>query len=96
MHPAPGKPGRAPSALSAHRLYDLSKAPSFASVQVCQEPTEPQMLLTMHLSETETQTYAVKRDSIRADVVRFARKGGQRFAQIVGTDGRILDVLETK
>lgn len=54
------------------------------------------MLLTMHLSETETQTYATARDSIRADALRFARKQGQRFAQIVGTDGRILDILEAR
>jgi hypothetical protein len=52
------------------------------------------LLLTLNLSETETQTYASKRESIRADALRFARKRGQRFAQIVGTDGRILDVLE--
>lgn len=52
------------------------------------------MLLTMNLSETETQTYASKRDSIRADVLRLATQQGRRFAQIVGTDGRILDVLE--
>lgn len=52
------------------------------------------MLLTMHLSATETQTYATQRDSIRADALRFAQKKGQRFAQIVGVDGRILDVLE--
>lgn len=53
------------------------------------------LLLTMHLSESETQAYAAKRESIRADALRFARKRGQRFAQIVGVDGRILDVLET-
>lgn len=52
------------------------------------------LLLTMHLTESETQAYAVKRSVIRADALRLARKRGQRFAQIVGVDGRILDVLE--
>lgn len=52
------------------------------------------LLLTMHLSDSETLAYATKRDMIRADALRAARKRGQRFAQIVGVDGRILDVLE--
>jgi hypothetical protein len=52
------------------------------------------MLLTMHLSESETKAYATKRDAIRAAALRLARKRGQRFAQIVGAHGRILDVLE--
>lgn len=54
------------------------------------------LLLTMHLSESETLTYASRRDAIRADALRLARKAGQRFAQIVGTDGRIFDVLEAR
>jgi hypothetical protein len=52
------------------------------------------MLLTMHLTDTETLTYATQRTLIRADAIRLARKGGRRFAQIVSVDGRILDVLE--
>jgi hypothetical protein len=54
------------------------------------------MLLTMHLTDNETQAYAIKRASIQADALRLARKRGQRFAQIVGVDGRILDVLEAR
>jgi hypothetical protein len=52
------------------------------------------LLLTMHLSDSETKAYASMRDSIRADALRFARKQNQRFAQIVDANGRILDVLE--
>jgi hypothetical protein len=52
------------------------------------------MLMTVHLSETETLAYATLRAAIRSDALRRARKGGQRFVQIVGVDGRIRDVLE--
>lgn len=54
------------------------------------------MLLTMHLSDNETQAYAAQRTVIRADALRLARKSGQRFAQIVSADGRILDILEAR
>lgn len=53
------------------------------------------MLITMHLSESETAGY---RGDVRVGVRRLAhttaRKMGKRFAQIVGADGRILDVIE--
>jgi hypothetical protein len=52
------------------------------------------MLLTMHLTDTETQAYATQRALIRDAALRTAKKQGRRFAQIVGVDGRILDVLE--
>lgn len=54
------------------------------------------MLLTMNLTETETQAYATRRATIRGEALRLARKTGRRFAQIVGVDGRILDVLEAQ
>jgi hypothetical protein len=54
------------------------------------------MLLTMNLSESETLAYASKREMIRSDALRTAKKQGRRFAQIVGVDGRILDVLEAR
>lgn len=52
------------------------------------------MLLTMNLSESETKAYARIRDAVRTDALKRAYKLGRRFAQIVGVDGRILDVLE--
>ena len=54
------------------------------------------MLLTMNLNDNETQAYAARRATIRGEALRLARKAGRRFAQIVGTDGRILDVLEAQ
>lgn len=54
------------------------------------------MLLTMNLTENETQAYATRRAVIRSEAIRLARKAGRRFAQIVGTDGRILDILEAQ
>lgn len=54
------------------------------------------MLLTMNLSENETQAYANKRAVIRGEALLLARKTGRRFAQIVAVDGRILDVVEAQ
>jgi len=52
-------------------------------------------MLTLHLTENETVGY---RGAVRVGVKRLAlttaRKMGKRFAQIVGSDGRILDVVE--
>lgn len=52
------------------------------------------MLLTMHLSATETMNYAALRTALRATAAKMARKRGSRFAQLVGSDGTIKDVLE--
>lgn len=54
------------------------------------------LLMTVHLSESETLTYAELRNTIRSDALQMARKQGQRFVQIVGVDGRIRDVLEAR
>lgn len=51
-------------------------------------------MLTMNLSATETLNYAAKRAELRNATRSAARKQSKRFAQIVGSDGRILDVLE--
>lgn len=54
------------------------------------------MLLTMHLTVTETAHYAHPdvRAKLRNTARTLAHKSGRRFAQVVGSDGRILDVLE--
>jgi hypothetical protein len=53
------------------------------------------MLLTISLSTTETSTYC---GDARRELLAYARdrafRHGRRFAQIVGADGRILDVVE--
>ena len=54
------------------------------------------MLLTMHLAPSETNNYAARRAAIKADAEFFALREGRRFAQIVGSDGRILDVVEVR
>ena len=51
-------------------------------------------MLTMHLSVTESINYAALRTSLRAAACKFARNAGKRFAQVVASDGRIVDVLE--
>jgi hypothetical protein len=51
-------------------------------------------MTTIHLSVTQTLNYAVNRAALKDDARGLARKAGRRFAQIVGSDGRILDVLE--
>lgn len=53
-------------------------------------------MVTVNLSACETQAYATRRAVIRSEALRLARKAGRRFAQIVGTDGRILDILEAQ
>jgi hypothetical protein len=52
------------------------------------------MLLTIYLSQTETLAYAAMRGALRAEARCRAVLRGRRFAQIVGSDGRILDVIE--
>jgi hypothetical protein len=52
------------------------------------------MLLTMHLSITETISYRELRGAIKCLASAHARRSGRRYAQVVGCDGRILDVLE--
>ena len=52
------------------------------------------MLLTMHLSLTETINYPALRASLRGTARKLASERGRRFAQVVGSDGRILDILE--
>ena len=52
-------------------------------------------MLTMHLTETETVGYkGAVRVGAKRLAITTARKMGKRFAQIVGSDGRILDVVE--
>ncbi len=52
-------------------------------------------MLTMHLSLTETVNYAGHvRAEARRCAANLARRRGARFAQIVASDGRIVDVLE--
>lgn len=71
----------------------------FAGWEGLQEPRRTPFyrcnMLTMYLTESETVGY---KGLIRASVKRLARstarKMGKRFAQIVGSDGRILDVVE--
>jgi hypothetical protein len=52
------------------------------------------MLLTMHLSVTETMNYAALRSALRGTALKLARKNGRRFVQVVGSDGRIRDIIE--
>jgi hypothetical protein len=52
------------------------------------------MLLTMHLSITETINYSELRGAIKCLASAHARRAGRLYAQVVGCDGRILDVLE--
>ena len=53
------------------------------------------MLLTITLSTTETSTYCGDARRELLDYARNkARRHGRRFAQIVGADGRFLDVVE--
>lgn len=53
------------------------------------------MLLTMALTEAETADYrGAIRTAIKADARIAAAKRGRRYAQVVGSDGRILDVVE--
>lgn len=54
------------------------------------------MLLTMHLSVTETLNYAALRTELRRTARTLASKRGSRFAQLVAADGRILDILEVR
>lgn len=54
------------------------------------------MLLTMHLSMTETLNWRTLGGELRATAARMARAKGRRYAQLVGADGRILAVLETR
>jgi hypothetical protein len=51
-------------------------------------------MATMNLGERETVEYATKRDAVRADAVKVAKKNGRRFIRIVGIDGQVLDVVE--
>jgi hypothetical protein len=53
-------------------------------------------VLVLNLSNSETVNYATLRASLRADAVRLAVKRNQRFAKIVGIDGRTLDVVEAR
>lgn len=52
------------------------------------------MLLTVNLSLSETRAYRTMRTDICNWAKSHARFHGRRFAQIVGTDGSILDVIE--
>jgi hypothetical protein len=54
------------------------------------------MLLTMHLSVTETINYPALRTSLKETARTLAHKHGRRYAQVVGSDGRILDILEVQ
>jgi hypothetical protein len=53
------------------------------------------MLATIHLSPSETATYC---GAERAALIAYARnrawRHGRRFAQLVGADGQILDIVE--
>lgn len=52
-------------------------------------------MLTMHLSYTESANYAgAVRSEIKATARRMATLRGKRYFQIVGANGRILDVGE--
>lgn len=52
-------------------------------------------MTTINLSASETKNYS---GAARADLKMYAKRTavakGRRFAQIVGSDGRILDVVE--
>lgn len=55
------------------------------------------MLTTMYLSESETRSYrGATRADIRWRAAEFAYSRGSRFAQVVGSNGRILDILEVE
>ena len=52
-------------------------------------------MLSMHLSQTETNHYSgAVRVALKTNAARRAYVAGKRFFQIVGADGRILDVGE--
>jgi hypothetical protein len=52
-------------------------------------------MTTMNLSETETKNYrGVLRADIRFRTAEMAYVMGRRFYQVVGSNGRILDVGE--
>ena len=52
-------------------------------------------VLTMYLSERETNHYrGAVRAALKTNAARRAAYAGRRFYQIVGADGRILDVGE--
>lgn len=51
----------------------------------------------MHLSVTETINWSTSpalRSALRGTARTLAYKQGRRFAQLVGSDGRILNILE--
>jgi hypothetical protein len=53
------------------------------------------MLTTIHLSAYETSMYCrARRAMILAYCYRQMRKTNRRFGQVVGSDGRILDLVE--
>ncbi len=56
--------------------------------------TRIKMLTTVHLSTTETLNYTTERAALRAFAHQTAWKRGSRFVQLVGSDGRILDIIE--
>lgn len=54
-------------------------------------------MTTMYLSATETLNYrGATRADLRFRTAELAYSHGRRFAQVVGSDGRILDVLEVE
>jgi hypothetical protein len=54
------------------------------------------MLLTVNLSPSETASYKTMRNDIRNWTRAHARFHGRRYAQIVASTGRILDILEVE
>ncbi len=52
------------------------------------------MLTTIQLTQNETNYYPRIRQAMRRLARGWAIYHGRRFAQIVGANGRILDVLE--
>lgn len=53
-------------------------------------------MLTFYLSCVDVVQYRIDPDAVRAIARRFARARGRRFAELVGLDGGVLEVVEAR